>query len=209
MSKDSTGHRTQNSLLTASHRQFLRDQENYFDGDHAAQMRSEKRREIVDRVRHGLRDFELLFRYLRQTDLEAVFETDSEESLDAERTVSYAIAIMFFGFGDEATFRTDAQGPAVNVDGGPVRPGFENALESGLRRALRRQGYRLKSARLDINAEGPIDDLEEIIEKMADGTASREEILHLLENVELPLGSIQKAILEDLKDHTDMDHPAE
>lgn len=205
MGQNTAEHRTQNALLTAAHRQFLPDQENYFTGEHAAQMRSEKRREIVDRVRHGLLDFPLLFEHLREDDLAAVF--NEEETATLERAVQYAIAFLHEGITDEMGPRPEAHRVTVNDEGGHLSPEFESALEAGLRSGYRRRDYLLESARLDVRSQGPIDDLEDVLDKLASGTASKEEILYVLQTVDLPSKSIQEEILEAVIEQKDIEYP--
>lgn len=209
MAENTTGNRTQNALLTSAHRQFLPEQENYFTGDNAAQMRSEKRREIVDRVRHGLLDFELLFRHLRPAEIEEIFGEGEVDIRGTDRVAQHNIAFLLLGFAEEFVLRSDAEGTTVSVEGGHVSPEFEDALEGGLRLGYRRLGYLLKSARLDVISEGPVEDLDNLLEKLDAGTASQEEILYVLQTIDLPTEQIQDSVLQAIKDHSDTDYTAD
>lgn len=207
METDSTDHRTQNALLTAAHRQFLPNQEDYFTGENAAQMRSEKRREIVERVRHGLLDFQILFQHLRPAELEEIFSDSDENSLSIEPAVRYNIAFLLVGLTDEMTLRTDASGPALNDDAGHISLEFEDALEDGLRIAYRRLGFLLESALLEVDSQGPIDDFEGLLQKLSEGTASKEEVLYVLQTMAHPTASVQESIHEVISEDTDIEPP--
>lgn len=203
--ENKTDRRTQNSLLTDAHRQFLPDQENYFTGENAAQMRNEKRREIVDRVRHGLHDFSVLFRHLRPAELEAIFGEGDVDTPPIEAAVRDTIAVLFLGLADELVLRSDAPGPAIDARAGHVSREFEDVLEKGLRLGYRKRDFLLESVLLDVRSQGRVEDLETLLDKLDAGTASREELLYLLQTIDLPTGPIQESVHRTIKDHMDID----
>ena len=65
------------------------------------------RQRIRQRVREGLRDFEILANHLEERDREKIFEADpfTEEYDELQNDVAYAIEFLYAGMGGEANFR--------------------------------------------------------------------------------------------------------
>lgn len=91
---------SRNALLTASQREFLRAGEREREEEYTKQQRSYHRREIRERVKTGVHDFQLIYNHLDDVELQKIFdvgmEEEHEDHLEFVHAMRYALQFCYW-----------------------------------------------------------------------------------------------------------------
>jgi hypothetical protein len=125
-------------LLAPVDREYLRGEKDY----DKRQSVHQREKAIRERVRNGIRDFELIRRNLSGEELNEIFEPYPDDGL--QDGVQSALAVLFLGVTDEIE---------ENLSNNPYSKQFNYDLTEGLFIALARNNWFLDDCRLTLDAE--------------------------------------------------------